>query len=82
MVVRSVAEYVDFYIRLNMSYVSLLIFANNERMALKHRLEYKNQDVESDKKDTSTLEGLKKDISAIGERQVIERHVTKDGQGL
>lgn len=35
---QSAAEYVDFFINLNMPNVGLLGFANNEKMALKHRL--------------------------------------------
>ncbi len=77
MAISSAAEYVDFFVNLNMPDVSLLSFANNERMTLKHRLKYKNQDVESIKLGISILEGLIKDISIIGERQIIERYVNK-----
>lgn len=77
MAINSTAEYVDFFVNLNMPGVSLLSFANNERMSLKHRLKYKNQDIESIKRGISILEGLIKDISIIGERQIITRYVNK-----
>ena len=77
MAINSTAEYVDFFVNLNMPGVSLLSFVNNERMSLKHRLKYKNQDVESIKQGISILEGLIKDISVIGERQIIERYVNE-----
>ena len=41
--ISSISEYVDFYLNLNMGKsVTLLSFANNEKLVLKQKLEYKN----------------------------------------
>ena len=82
MVINTASEYVDFFVNLNMSGVSLLSFVHNERMSLKHRLEYKNQDVESVKNGILILEGLIRNITAMGERKVIEKYGGKNEQRL
>ena len=73
--IQSASEYVDFFINLNMGEdVSLLSFVNNEKLTLKHKLEYKNLDKESIKKGIEILEKLIEEINNIGEKKVLERY--------
>jgi len=75
MAIKSTAEYVDFFINLNMGKnVSLLSFVNNERMVLKQKLEYKNLEKEPIKKGIEILEKLVAEISEMGEKAVIEKY--------
>ena len=56
MAIKSTEEYIDFFINLNMGEnVPLLSFVNNERMVLKHKLEYKNLEKEPIKKGIEIL---------------------------
>ena len=75
MAITTTAEYVNFFIDLNMGKdVSLLSFVNNERMVLKQKLGHKNLDKEQIKKGINILEGLIKDIDGIGESQILKRY--------
>ncbi|MGY5144020.1 MAG: hypothetical protein ACW9XH_06015 [Candidatus Nitrosopumilus sp. bin_32a] len=75
MAIKSTAEYVDFFINLNMGEnVPLLSFVNNERMVLKQKLEYKNLEKEPIKKGIEILEKLVTEISEMGEKAVIEKY--------
>jgi len=75
MAIKSTAEYVDFFIKLNMGEnVPLLSFVNNERMVLKQKLEYKNLEKEPIKKGIEILEKLVTEISEMGEKAVIEKY--------
>ena len=75
MAIKTTAEYVNFFIDLNMGKdVSLLSFVNNERMVLKQKLGHKNLDKEPIKKGINILEGLIKDIGSIGESQILKRY--------
>ena len=78
MAIKSITEYVDFFINLNMGEnVSLLSFVNNERMVLKGKLEYKNLEKESINKGIEILEQLIKEINKIGEKSVLEKYQKK-----
>ena len=78
MVIKSTTEYVDFFINLNMGEnVSLLSFVNNERMALKGRLEYKNLEKEPINKGIEILEQLITEINKNGEKSVLEKYQKK-----
>ena len=78
MAIKSITEYVDFFINLNMGEnVSLLSFVNNERMVLKGKLEYKNLEKESINKGIKILEQLITEISKIGEKSVLEKYQEK-----
>jgi len=78
MAIKSTTEYVDFFINLNMGKnVSLLSFVNNERMALKGKLEYKNLEKEPINKGIEILEQLITEINKIGEKSVLEKHQKK-----
>jgi len=75
MAIKSITEYIDFFINLNMGEnVSLLSFVNNERMVLKGKLEYKNLQKEPIKKGIEILEQLITEISKIGEKSVLEKY--------
>ena len=64
MAIKTTAEYVDFFINLNMGEkVSLLSFVNNERMVLKLKLKNKIMEKEPIKKGIVILEGLIKEIA-------------------
>ena len=71
----SAAEYVDFFINLNMGKdVTLISFVNNEKLVLKQKLENKNIPKEPLKKGIEILEQLTKEISEIGQDKVIEKY--------
>ena len=75
MAIKSTEEYIDFFINLNMGEnVPLLSFVNNERMALKQKLEYKNLEKEPIKKGIEILEKLVTEISEMGQKAVIEKY--------
>ena len=75
MAIQSVAEYVDFFINLNMGKsVNLLSFVNNEKLILKQKLQYKNLEKEPIKKGILILEQLAREINEIGETAVLEKY--------
>lgn len=75
MAIKTIEEYIDFFINLNMGEnVPLLSFVNNERMVLKQKLEYKNLKKEPIKKGIEILEKLVTEISERGEKKVIEKY--------
>ena len=75
MAIQSEAEYVDFFINLNMGKsVNLLSFVNNEKLILKQKLQYKNLEKEPIKKGISILEELAREINEIGETAVLEKY--------
>ena len=79
MVIDTTEEYVDFFINLNMGKeVSLLSFANNERMVLKQKLSNKVNSKEPIKKGINILEILISEISKIGETEVLKKYDKKE----
>lgn len=75
MAIKSIEEYIDFFKNLNMGEnVPLLSFANNERMVLKQKLEYKNLEKEPIQKGIEILERLVAEINKIGEKAVLEKY--------
>ena len=78
MAIKTITEYVDFFINLNMGEnVSMLSFVNNERMTLKGKLEYKNLEKEPIKKGVEILEQLIAEINKNGEKAVINKYYKK-----
>ncbi|MCH1518728.1 MAG: hypothetical protein L7R82_00020, partial [Nitrosopumilus sp.] len=72
MVISSAQEYVEFFINLNMgNEVSLLRFANNEKMVLKQKLKNKINEKEPIENGIDILESIIKEISINGEPQVL-----------
>ena len=79
MAIDSAKEYVDFFINLNMgSEVSLLSFANNERMVLKQKLKNKINQKEPIEKAISSLEIIIKEIYENGEAEVLDKYQESD----
>jgi len=79
MAIDSAKEYVDFFINLNMgNEVSLLSFANNERMVLKQKLKNKINQKEPIEKAISSLEIIIKEISEKGEAEVLAKYQESD----
>ncbi|RMW34483.1 MAG: hypothetical protein EA439_02225 [Nitrosopumilus sp.] len=73
--IASAAEYIDFFVNLNMGEnVPLISFVNNEKMVLKQKLENKNIPKEPLKKGIEILEQLAKEISEMGQDKVIEKY--------
>jgi len=73
--IRSISDYVQFFIDLNMGKsVSFLNFINNEKITLKHKL--KNNEIKKE----HVLEGLKileeltSEIRLIGEHNVLKKY--------
>ena len=78
MAINTTAEYIDFFINLNMGEkVSLLSFVNNERMVLKQKLENKINKKEPIKKGINILEGLINEIAENGEPNVLKKYKNK-----
>ena len=78
MAISTTAEYVDFFINLNMGEkVSLLSFVNNERMVLKGKLENKINEKEPIRIGIEILEHLIVEIDRIGEKAVLEEYRVK-----
>ena len=79
MVISSAQEYVEFFINLNMgNEVSLLRFANNEKMVLKQKLKNKINEKEPIENGIDILESIIKEISINGEPQVISKYQISD----
>ena len=75
MAIGTAAEYVDFFINLNMGEnVSLLSFINNERMVLKGKLEHKSMEKEPIRKGVKILEHLITEIEEFGEKTVLDKY--------
>jgi hypothetical protein len=73
--IKTVADYVKFYINLEMQKsVSLLSFINNEKVVLKHKLENKKIDKESILNGIIILEELTEEIKNGGEAAVLEKY--------
>lgn len=54
--------------------VTLLSFANNEKLVLKQKLEYKNLKKEPIQNGITILEELIKEVQEIGEEKVLEKY--------
>jgi hypothetical protein len=79
MAIGTTAEYIDFFINLNMGEnVSLISFVNNERMVLKGKLENKHVEKEPIRIGIEILERLITDINTIGEKEVLEKYRIKE----
>ena len=79
MAIDSAKEYVDFFINLNMgNEVSLLSFANNEKIVLKQKLKNKINQKEPIEKAISSLEIIIKEISEKGETEVLAKYQELD----
>ena len=75
MVISSAQEYVEFFINLNMgNEVSLLRFANNEKMVIKQKLKNKINEKEPIENGIDILESIIKEISINGEPQVLSKY--------
>ena len=73
--IKSIEEYVDFFVNLNMGEnVPLLSFVNNERVVLKQKLKYKALEKEPIQKGIEILEKLADEIGDIGEQAVLEKY--------
>lgn len=73
--IKSAYEYIDFYLNLNMGKsVSLRNFANNEKLVLKQKLEYKNLPKKPIEKGIEILEQIIEQINEIGEEKVLEKY--------
>jgi len=73
--IKTVTDYVKFYINLEMQKsVSLLSFINNEKIVLKHKLENRKLDKESILNGIRILEKLTEEIKSGGEAAVLEKY--------
>lgn len=78
--ITSISEYVDFYLNLNMGKsVTLLSFANNEKLVLKQKLEYKNLKKEPIQNGINILEELIREVQEMGQEAVLEKYRRKIG---
>jgi translation elongation factor EF-Ts len=73
--IRSIADYVEFFINLDMgSSVSFLSFVNNEKLTLKHKLQNKEIKREHILDGLKILEELTSEIQTIGEKLVLDKY--------
>ena len=73
--IKTVSDYVKFYINLNMqNSVSFLNFINNEKMVLKHKLENKKSDKAPILNGIRILEELVIEIKKNGEQAILEKY--------
>lgn len=73
--IKTITDYVKFYINLEMQKsVSLLSFINNEKIVLKHKLENRKLDKESILNGIRILEELTEEIKRGGELAVLEKY--------
>jgi hypothetical protein len=73
--IRSMSDYVQFFVNLDMGpSVSLSSFVNNEKLTLKHKL--KNNEIKSEYvlDGLKILEKLSLEIQLIGDRGVLEKY--------
>jgi hypothetical protein len=73
--IRSISDYVQFFINLDMGpSVSFFSFVNNEKLTLKHKLKNKEIKKEYILDGLKILEELTLEIQLIGEKKVLEKY--------
>ena len=73
--IRTISDYVQFFINLDMgSSVSFLSFVNNEKLTLKHKLQNKEIKKEYILDGLKILEDLTLEIQTVGEKVVLEKY--------
>jgi hypothetical protein len=73
--IKTVSEYVQFYLGLDMQIsVSLSSFVNNEKLVLKHKLENKRMEKEPILQGLKLLDELANEIQSVGESVVLEKY--------
>lgn len=73
--IRTVSDYVKFYMSLEMGQdVSLLSFINNEKRILRGKLENKNLNKEKIQAGIEILNNIIEEIKSSGEQEVLRKH--------
>ena len=73
--IRTISDYVQFFINLDMgSSVSFLSFVNNEKLTLKHKLQNKEIKKEHILDGLKILEELTLEIQTVGEKLALEKY--------
>jgi hypothetical protein len=73
--IRTISDYVQFFINLDMgSSVSFLSFVNNEKLTLKHKLQNKEIKKEYILDGLKILEELTLEIQTVGEKLALEKY--------
>ena len=73
--IRTISDYVQFFINLDMgSSVSFLSFVNNEKLTLKHKLQNKEIKKEYILDGLKILDELTLEIQTVGEKLVLEKY--------
>ncbi|HUT06673.1 MAG TPA: hypothetical protein VMW74_08320 [Nitrosopumilaceae archaeon] len=73
--IRSVSDYVQFFINLDMgNSVSFVSFVNNEKLVLKHKLQNNEIKKEFVLEGIKILEQLTSEIQLIGEKKILEKY--------
>jgi len=77
--IKTVSEYVQFYVGLGMQgSIGLLSFVNNEKLVLKHKLENKNLEKGPILHGIELLDQLTSEIRTLGEQVVLEKYSTPE----
>lgn len=73
--IRTISDYVEFFINLDMgNSVSFLSFVNNEKFVLKHKLQNKEIKKEYILEGLKILDELTAEIQSTGEKMVLEKY--------
>jgi len=73
--IKTVSEYVQFYLGLDMrNSIGLSCFINNEKLVLKHKLENKRLEKEPILQGLKLLEELANEIQSVGESIVLAKY--------
>ena len=73
--IRSISDYVQFFINLDMgNSVSFFSFVNNEKLVLKHKSQNKEIKREIILEGIKILENLSSEMQLIGEKKVLEKY--------
>jgi hypothetical protein len=73
--IRTISDYVEFFINLDMgNSVSFLSFVNNEKFVLKHKLQNKEIKKEYILEGLKILDELTSEIQSTGEKMVLKKY--------
>ena len=73
--IKTISDYVQFFINLDMGQsVSLMSFVNNEKLVLKHKLQNKEIKKESIYEGIKILDQITFEVKASGENSVLEKY--------
>lgn len=77
--IKTISDYVQFFINLNMGKsVSLVSFVNNEKLVLRHKLQNKEIKKEPIYEALKILEQILSEVKSFDEKSVLEKYSVKN----